>query len=203
MPSEEYETKLQHKQLFGMMLCSRCSDLCNGRMVNAVAGQGGARLSKGLITPVELRDQLTYIREKKVLVVKVVDVTDFHGSFLNRVRDVVGGNPILLVLTKVDLLPQGTDLDALRVRTRFGMGFGIRFGMGFGMGFGYHHFMSSSHVVLCASRYHKKTRFFYITLIKRMTPTPVKSKTTVSITFKLDDQTRPTHVLRIRIVLPT
>jgi nitric-oxide synthase len=83
------------------MLCLRCADLSHGRMVNAVAGQGGARLSKGLITPVQLRDQLTHIRERKVLVVKVVDVTDFHGSFLNKVRDVVGGNPILLVLTKV------------------------------------------------------------------------------------------------------
>lgn len=75
---------------------------------------GGARQSKGLITPAELRDQLTHLREKKVLVVKVVDATDFHGSFLNKVRDIVGANPILLVLTKVDLLPRGTDLDALK-----------------------------------------------------------------------------------------
>ena len=41
--------------------------------------RGGARLAAGLITPVELRDQLTHIRDKKVLVVKVVDATDFHG----------------------------------------------------------------------------------------------------------------------------
>ena len=114
VPADEYETKRQHRQLNGMMLCSRCSDLSHGRMVNAVAGQGGAKLSAGLITPSELREQLTRIRDEKVLVVKVVDVTDFHGSFLNRVRDVVGANPILLVLTKVDLLPRGTDLDALR-----------------------------------------------------------------------------------------
>ena len=114
VPPDEYETKRQHRQLNGMMLCSRCSDLSHGRMVNAVAGQGGAKLSAGLITPSELREQLTRIRDEKVLVVKVVDATDFHGSFLNRVRDVVGANPILLVLTKVDLLPRGTDLDALR-----------------------------------------------------------------------------------------
>ena len=113
VPADEYETKRQHRQLNGMMLCSRCSDLSHGRMVNAVAGQGGAKLSAGLITPSELREQLTRIRDEKVLVVKVVDATDFHGSFLNRVRDVVGANPILLVLTKVDLLPRGTDLDAL------------------------------------------------------------------------------------------
>ena len=113
MPPAEYATKAHHRQLDGMMLCARCSDLSHGRMVNAVAGQGGARLRTGLITPAQLREQLSAIREKKALVVKVVDATDFHGSFLNKVRDVVGGNPILLVLTKVDLLPRDTDLDAL------------------------------------------------------------------------------------------
>ena len=113
VPKDEYATKAHHRQLDGMMLCARCSDLSHGRMVNAVAGQGGARLQTGLITPAQLREQLCAIREKKALVVKVVDATDFHGSFLNRVRDVVGGNPILLVLTKVDLLPKDTDLAAL------------------------------------------------------------------------------------------
>ena len=113
VPPAEYATKAHHRQLDGMMLCARCSDLSHGRMVNAVAGQGGARLRTGLITPAQLREQLSAIREKKALVVKVVDATDFHGSFLNKVRDVVGGNPILLVLTKVDLLPRDTDLDAL------------------------------------------------------------------------------------------
>ena len=111
---DEYETKRVHKQLFGMMLCARCGDLSNGAMVNAVAGQGGARMSQGLITPSQLREQLTHIRDKKVLVVKVVDVTDFHGCFLNRVRDVVGANPILLVLTKCDLLPNGTESARLK-----------------------------------------------------------------------------------------
>lgn len=40
VPLDEYETKRHHRQLHGMMLCSRCSDLSHGRMVNAVAGQG-------------------------------------------------------------------------------------------------------------------------------------------------------------------
>ena len=114
VPPAEYATKAHHRQLDGMMLCARCSELSHGRMVNAVAGQGGARLQTGLITPAQLREQLSAIREKKALVVKVVDATDFHGSFLNKVRDVVGGNPIMLVLTKVDLLPNDTNLELLR-----------------------------------------------------------------------------------------
>jgi nitric-oxide synthase len=114
VPLDAYETKRRHRQLDGAMLCARCSDLSHGLMVNAVAGQGGARMEAGLIAPSELRDQLAVVRTKKALVVKIVDATDFHGCFLNRVRDVVGANPIVLVLTKVDLLPAGTDLDALR-----------------------------------------------------------------------------------------
>ncbi|KAL0367860.1 UNVERIFIED_CONTAM: NO-associated protein 1, chloroplastic/mitochondrial, partial [Sesamum radiatum] len=42
-----------------------------------------------------------------------VDVVDFNGSFLARVRDLAGANPIILVVTKVDLLPKGTDLNCV------------------------------------------------------------------------------------------
>ena len=38
--SDEYETKRQHKQLFGMMLCARCSDLSHGRMARKLGGRG-------------------------------------------------------------------------------------------------------------------------------------------------------------------
>lgn len=33
-----------------------------------------------------------------------VDIVDFNGSFLARVRDIAGANPIILVLTKVLLM---------------------------------------------------------------------------------------------------
>jgi nitric-oxide synthase len=45
--------------------------------------------------------------------VKLVDIVDFNGSFLTRVRDLIGANPIILVATKVDLLPKGTSLEAV------------------------------------------------------------------------------------------
>lgn len=37
----------------------------------------------------------------QALVVKVVDILDFNGSFMNRIRDLVGNNPIMLIVTKV------------------------------------------------------------------------------------------------------
>jgi nitric-oxide synthase len=34
-----------------------------------------------------------------------VDIVDFNGSFLARIRDFAGANPIVLVITKVNLVP--------------------------------------------------------------------------------------------------
>lgn len=33
-----------------------------------------------------------------------VDIVDFNGSFLARIRDLAGANPIILVITKVTIL---------------------------------------------------------------------------------------------------
>ncbi|KAE8720184.1 NO-associated protein 1 [Hibiscus syriacus] len=44
---------------------------------------------------------------------ELVDIVDFNGSFLSRVRDLAGANPIILVVTKVDLLPKGTDFNCV------------------------------------------------------------------------------------------
>lgn len=41
----------------------------------------------------------------------MVDVIDFYGSFLKKVRDVVGGNSIFFVVIKVDLLDLKMDFD--------------------------------------------------------------------------------------------
>ena len=107
---EEYALKKKNKQL-NLLLCSRCSHLANGQMINAVVGQGGQKIESGLITPEELRETLRGIRAKKALVVKIVDLTDFHGSFLPKIRDLVGSNPILLVVTKCDVVGKGFKME--------------------------------------------------------------------------------------------
>jgi len=45
-----------------------------------------------------------------VLVVLLVDLLDLPGSFLNALRPLIGGNPIFLVGTKLDLLPKSTKI---------------------------------------------------------------------------------------------
>lgn len=66
-----------------------------------VPRDGEVGRSTRLVLPDELRMQLAEIRQRKALVVLLVDLLDVSGSFLGRVRDLVGGNPIILVGTKV------------------------------------------------------------------------------------------------------
>ncbi|KAL4452721.1 hypothetical protein ABPG75_008383 [Micractinium tetrahymenae] len=80
----------------------------------AAGGDMGARRQTGftdkvLLTPEELRQKLKVVQQQKALVVLLVDLLDASGSIMGRVRDLVGNNPIMLIGTKVDLLPPGID----------------------------------------------------------------------------------------------
>ena len=107
---ERYELKRLHKQL-RQLLCCRCRSLSQGEILPAVV-EGRLRMdgSAGVTTPEALRDELLHLRERKVLIVLLVDMTDVTGSFLPRLRDLVAGNPVFLVGTKADLLPARTDV---------------------------------------------------------------------------------------------
>ncbi|XP_054816729.1 NO-associated protein 1, chloroplastic/mitochondrial isoform X2 [Prosopis cineraria] len=107
-----YELKKKHHQL-KTILCGRCRLLSHGKMVTAVGGHGGYSGGKQFITAEELREKLSHLRHEKALIVKLVDIVDFNGSFLSRVRDLAGANPIILVVTKIDLLPRDTDLNCV------------------------------------------------------------------------------------------
>ncbi len=56
---------------------------------------------------------LNGIGSTKALVVKVVDIFDFNGSWLKGLHRFVGSNPILLVGNKLDLLPQAINPNRL------------------------------------------------------------------------------------------
>ena len=137
--SDRYELKEQHKQL-RLLLCTRCRALSHGDILPAViegrlktavqtpvappplplegveeeAGAAeSAGMGIGVTTPEQLRAELAPLRGQKVLIVMLVEVPDVTGSFLPKVRDLVGGNPIILVGTKLDMLPKGTDPNAI------------------------------------------------------------------------------------------
>ena len=47
------------------------------------------------------------------LVVNIVDIFDFNGSFISGIKRLTGNNPVLLVANKVDLLPKSTNRNRL------------------------------------------------------------------------------------------
>ncbi len=56
---------------------------------------------------------LGHIGRTECLVVNIVDIFDFEGSFISGLRRFVGGNPIVLVVNKIDLLPKVTNLNKI------------------------------------------------------------------------------------------
>nr|POE90546.1 isoform 2 of no-associated protein 1, chloroplastic/mitochondrial [Quercus suber] len=103
---ETYELKKKHHQL-RTILCGRCRLLSHGHMITAVGGNGGYSGGKQFVTAEQLREKLSHLRYEKALIVKLVDIVDFNGSFLARVRDLAGANPIILVVTKANNLHIG------------------------------------------------------------------------------------------------
>lgn len=66
------------------------------------------------LQPVPLTDDdflriLNGLGQRKGLIVKIVDIFDFNGSWIPGLQRFVGKNPILLVANKVDLLPKSVN----------------------------------------------------------------------------------------------
>ncbi|EFA77603.1 hypothetical protein PPL_12209 [Heterostelium album PN500] len=53
----------------------------------------------------EFRHKLSPIKDMNCVVVKVVDIMDFHGTFVENFRKIIGNNPVILVGNKMDVLP--------------------------------------------------------------------------------------------------
>ncbi|MFC4404049.1 ribosome biogenesis GTPase YqeH [Gracilibacillus xinjiangensis] len=53
------------------------------------------------------------ISDTNSLVIKIVDIFDFNGSFISGLQRLTGNNPIILIGNKVDLLPKSTNRNKL------------------------------------------------------------------------------------------
>ncbi|MRX71341.1 ribosome biogenesis GTPase YqeH [Bacillus lacus] len=77
------------------IVCQRCFRLKNYNEVQDVS-----------LTDEDFLKILHGIGDTKGLIVKIVDIFDFNGSWIAGLPRFVGGNPILLVGNKVDILPK-------------------------------------------------------------------------------------------------
>ncbi len=79
-------------------LCQRCYRLKNFNETPNVS-----------LTNEDFLNILRSVAKTKQLVVWVVDLFDFNGSYIDEVRDIIRNNPIILVGNKRDLLPKAVN----------------------------------------------------------------------------------------------
>ncbi|MCT2537634.1 ribosome biogenesis GTPase YqeH [Aquibacillus koreensis] len=84
------------------IICKRCFRLKHYNEVQDVS-----------YTDDDFLTMISQIRNTKGLIVKIVDIFDFNGSFISSLQRLTGNNPVLLVGNKVDLLPKSTNKSKL------------------------------------------------------------------------------------------
>ncbi|MDT8861442.1 ribosome biogenesis GTPase YqeH [Alkalihalobacillus sp. MEB130] len=84
------------------IICQRCFRLTHYNEVQDVS-----------LTDDDFLKILNGLGQKKALIVKIVDIFDFNGSWLPGLHRFVGGNEVLLVGNKVDLLPKSLNHNRL------------------------------------------------------------------------------------------
>ncbi|MCG8398716.1 ribosome biogenesis GTPase YqeH [Bacillus atrophaeus] len=84
------------------VICQRCFRLKNYNEIQDVS-----------LTDDDFLNILHGIGETDSLIVKIVDIFDFNGSWINGLNRFVGGNPILLVGNKADILPKSLKRERL------------------------------------------------------------------------------------------
>lgn len=81
-----------------VVICQRCFRLKHYNEIQDVS-----------LTDDDFLKILNEISQTDALVVKIVDIFDFNGSWLPGIQRFAGNNPVLLVGNKVDLLPKSTN----------------------------------------------------------------------------------------------
>ncbi|CAM9940117.1 unnamed protein product, partial [Discosporangium mesarthrocarpum] len=95
-----------------IVVCQRCYKLRHYGSVSEALRPGFS--DSDLLTPQRFQDLLGGLRGRKCLVVYLVDLFDFHGSFLYNLPRIIGDNPVMVGGNKMDLLPRDLSKDRVR-----------------------------------------------------------------------------------------
>lgn len=85
------------------VLCKRCHGLQNFGTVEEKLRPGWTE--EPTLSQEEFRKLLLPLREKKAVILALVDLFDFSGSVLPELDQIAGDNPVILAANKADLLP--------------------------------------------------------------------------------------------------
>jgi len=85
------------------VICKRCHGLQNFGEVPEMLRPGWSE--EPLLSQESFRNLLLPLRQKKAVIIALVDLFDFCGSVLPELDSIAGDNPVLLAANKADLLP--------------------------------------------------------------------------------------------------
>lgn len=85
------------------VICKRCHGLQNFGKVDDALRPGWTK--EPLLSQEKFRELLRPIRDKKAVIIALVDLFDFSGSVLPELDAIAGDNPVILAANKADLLP--------------------------------------------------------------------------------------------------
>ena len=109
----EKKQELKISKIKNWALCPRCKKL-----------KGSSQYDENLAPDSKMtevfRREVSKIRQKeKAVVILCVDATNVSGTLIQTIRNYVGGNPILVAVTRCDLLPQYMLDDPVDLKQRF------------------------------------------------------------------------------------
>eukprot|EP01122_Echinamoeba_exundans_P006763 TRINITY_DN1968_c0_g1_i3.p1 TRINITY_DN1968_c0_g1~~TRINITY_DN1968_c0_g1_i3.p1 ORF type:complete len:507 (-),score=63.65 TRINITY_DN1968_c0_g1_i3:488-2008(-) len=81
------------------LTCQRCYEL-----------EHYGKVTPAAVDAAHFLEAIKPIRDSNALVVNIVDIFDFQGSFIPAFRKYSGSNPVIIAANKVDLLPDGVQL---------------------------------------------------------------------------------------------
>jgi ribosome biogenesis GTPase A len=109
---EEREGEEEEEAVKAAVICQRCHRLRNYGVVEEGLRPGWS--AHNSLNPSFFDQLLKQVRDKRCVVVTLIDAFDFHGSILPDLATVVGRNPLFVAVNKVDLLP--SDFPPVRVK---------------------------------------------------------------------------------------
>lgn len=99
-------------------VCQRCYYMVYRTSVDDKLKIGSTEetTNKDILQSLKLFEKrLENICSKRCILVYMIDIFDFDGSFVSNLPFIVGNNPVILILNKIDLLPEDINIGRLHV----------------------------------------------------------------------------------------
>jgi len=93
-------------------ICQRCFRLQQYGQIENSLRPGWSQHE--LLTPQYFEQLLTSIKTTPAVVLCLIDIFDLQGSILKNLKQIIGNNPLVLAVNKIDLLPK--DISQIRIK---------------------------------------------------------------------------------------